>query len=104
MCLNGNTVLKPLEELTSGGDCLAFICDLDGKEIGEEQYLQLSCLSAARDFYIGTWTKSVSLTDQIKGIRRLLLAFCGGFLVLMTALAVALQRVLYRPIRRWTPG
>ena len=33
MCISGDTVLKPLEELTADGSCLAFICDLDGSVI-----------------------------------------------------------------------
>lgn len=125
MCLNGNTVLKPLEELTADGDCMAFICDLEGNvissseefqdyidlsqsgsfvDIDGEQYLQLSYLSAEKDFYIGTWTRSVSLTNQMKGIRRLLLALGCGFLLFMITFTVAVRKMLYRPIQEMETG
>lgn len=121
MCISGDTVLKPLEELTADGSCLAFICDLDGSVIsapGEFQgkidlnksgsfvridrgkYLQLTYLSAAGDFYIGTWTRSIALTNQMQVIRSLIFAFIGVFLLFMVIFTVTVQRALYRPIQQ----
>ncbi len=121
MCLNGDTVLEPLEELTTDYDCMAFICDLDGSvisatenlcdvvditrngdfvELSGERYLQLCHLSGERDFYIGTWTRPDSLRNQMREIRRLILAFIAGLLLFMTISSFVIQRALYQPVRQ----
>lgn len=120
MCMNADMVLKPLEELTAKGDCLAFICDLDGNVISStedlqnpvdlsvngsfvkregERYLQLSYLSAEGDFYVGTWTRSVSLIRQMREIRTLIIVFIVGFLLFVGLFSVTVQRALYRPVQ-----
>ena len=121
MCINGDTVLEPLEELTADYDCMAFICDLDGTVISAtedlcgtvdisqngafvnlngETYLQLSHLSKERDFYIGTWTKPAALRNQMQEIRRLILVFIAGLLLYMTISSFVVQRALYQPVRQ----
>lgn len=125
MCLNGDTVLAPLEELTADGSCLAFICDLNGNVISAtedfkeyiditqsdsfvkkdgEKYLQLSYLSAEGDFYIGTWTKSISLMRQIREIQILIFACIAGFLLFLFVFVTAMQRALFRPIQEMDTG
>lgn len=120
LCMNGDMVLKPLEELTSSDDCLAFLCDLDGRVISAsedfrdridlsdnggfvktegERYLQLSYLSAEGDFYVGTWTKSISLSDQMREIRTLIFAFIVGFVLLAGLFFVTVHRALYKPVQ-----
>lgn len=121
MCISGDAVLAPLEELTAGGDCLAFICDLDGSVIcgpegfpgridlsknedfvtlKGERYLQLGCRSEDEDFCIGTWTRPAALYRQMRVIRRLIFAFIAVFVSFMAALTILAQRVLYRPIQQ----
>ncbi len=120
MCLNGDAVLKPLEELTAEGGCLAFICDLEGnvisatedfrdyidvtangsfEEMGGRRYLQLSYLSAEGDFYVGTWTESASLAGQMRGIRMLIVVFIAGILLFVVLFSATMHRALYRPVQ-----
>ncbi|MCM1236897.1 MAG: histidine kinase [Ruminococcus flavefaciens] len=125
MCLNGDTVLMPLEELTTNEDCLAFICNLEGTVISatddftdcvdisensnfvekdKERYLQLCYLSAEGDFYIGTWTKSVSLIRQMHAIKILILGCIAGFLLFLFFFVITVQRALCRPIQEMDTG
>lgn len=125
MCLNGDTVLMPLEGLTEDADCLAFISDLDGNVISAtedfidyidlsqsgsliekdgDRYLQLSYLSAEGDFYIGTWTKSISLIRQMNEIRILIMGCMTGFLLFLFVFVIVAQKALCRPIQEMDTG
>lgn len=119
MCMDAETILRPLEELNSAQDCTAFLCNINGELIyasGEadksvsitdngklleregEQYLQLNYLSKKGDFYIGTWTKVQAITSQIQGMSRLIIVFVFSVLLFMLGVSLLIRRALYRPI------
>lgn len=122
LCVSGDSVLQPLEELANQDECYAFLCDLDGNVIsatddfrdyidfGEsdgfavsddgERYLQLSYLSRAEDFYIGTWTRAETLERQIQESLQLFILFVIVAAALMICMIFLAQRFLYRPITK----
>ncbi|MCC8066265.1 MAG: histidine kinase [Clostridiales bacterium] len=125
MCLTGESVLEPLENLLSAGDCYAFLCDINGniysatdnlegqieadqngiwiKKEGE-RFLQLSCLSADEDFYIVTWTKFAAIQRQMRESMLLIFSFVIGAILFMIVIVVAVQRALCRPIVEMEKG
>lgn len=125
MCVDGKTVLEPLEELTARNDSRAFLCDLDGNVIsasevfrekihtedngiflkdGSRQYLQLNYLSKEGKFYIGTWTSADIITEQLKDIKVLILLFAVSVLAFAAVVTLAVKRSLYRPIKKMEQG
>lgn len=118
MCLDAETILKPLEELEGAEDCTAFLCDTQGRMIFPKElqavcpedngrmvkrqgirYLQLNYLSQEGDFYVGTWTKIQAVTRQNQGMSRLILMFVFGVLMFLAGMSLLIRRSLYEPIR-----
>lgn len=125
MCLFGETVLAPLEELMDQNTSLAFISDLDGHiisrtgdfsesidiaksgeilKIDGQQYLQMNYLSLEGDFFVGTWTDVSVISRHLQWMRNLMIIFVVAFLAFIALISILIHQSLFRPIMEMDKG